>query len=445
MSNIENILAEILKSLHTSPLEAVKIPGIISTQHDGAKFVRRSVDRNILTLAEMMYEQYPEVRMTYLNEEWAAIVRLALAQTLPSLGNNINSFHFEARQLKQHLNEKIKKYISAYGDLKTVYGCWIFTPTPTEPIEIGPVRFEDKSSWLDRIFESGKISKVTHSRLSRAFTGKRLRRRKLPLEQRFEEIILHQISNAPMICEVKTHGLATDLAYKRAMIAANLALTSIALFWEKPSLTLERFRTTLDGDPRSIYRALIEPKKYEILNVKWEGQLPIYEISPDIWKDTYHDASRLLKIAGKMIDCWVNTTAHKQGSELLHTLSHSLFFFWKACREDNDILSIIEFVVVLETLASGRNKKGILELIDKRLGLNSSHKLGSGKTLNQIIKYIYSVARSRTLHGTNPEIYYDAGDTRAIVEQIARHCLVSCMTKAQDDSPDKDKGFLLTE
>ena len=447
MNNIENILAEIIKSLHTNPQEVIttrKLPGFISTPNDGPKFINESTERNIRKVADLMYYQTPNVRQTHLQREWRSIVRLALGQSLSPLGKNIDSYQVEAHQLKLRLKTNIKNYTPVYDNVKAIYGCWLFSPPPTEPIQIGPVHFEDKFSWLDKAFESEKISRITHSRLSRAFTGKRLKRRKSSDDQSHEEIIRRQISNAPMICEITTHGLSAKLAYKRSMIAANLALTSIAMIWGKPSQLLERFRTTLDREPRSTYHVLVEPKKYEILNVKWEGEPLACKMSSTAWNDDYNDAKCFLKIAGEMISCWTSTAAYEEASPLLRSLSQSLFFFWKACRESSDIVSIVEFVTVLETLASEQSKGGIFKLSKARLGISRKHKLTPKVTLNQVVDLIYGEARSQTLHGANPKLHYDWSNTRAIAEQFSFQCLIRCMIMAQDNWRDKDRKFLLT-
>ena len=447
MTNINKALEELIKSLHKDQLVAIevqKVPGLISTHHDGAKFIRPPVERNIIEIADCMYEQNPKTRKAHFQKEWRSIVRLALGQTLPSLSDSIGSYEIEAGKLKKRLNKKLKEYISLYGDLKAIYGCWLITPPPKEPIEIGPVRFEGRSSWLDRVFESKVVPGITHAGSSREFGGKRPKRRKPSIDQHQEEIIRRQISNAPMICEIMTHGLATELAYSRSMIAANLALTSIALIWGKPSLILERFRTTFDSDPRSTYHALFKPEECELVNVKREDEPSECKIPPKVWTAYYNDARCFLKIAGEMISCWTSTVAHQEASPLLQSLSQSLFFFWKACRESSDIVSIIEFVTSLETLAPEQSRVGIFKLIRARLGINQKDNLTTEKTLNQIIDEIYGTARSQTLHGTNPKLHYDWSNTRAIAEQISLQCLLRCMIMAQDNWYDKDTKFLLT-
>lgn len=447
MNDIENILADIIRSLFTNPRQAVRernIAGMISTGNGYHIYTTPQLEENIIKASRLIYNQDRKFRETHSLKEWQAIFRSEIGRSLPTQIDNKYCFNAEAKKLRRRLEEELTKYYSGYGDLKTPYGCWLFTPVPKKPIEIGPVRFEDRLSWLDRTFGYGVLSKTTHSRLSRAFAGKRLRKRKPSLDQRHEETIRRGISNAPMVCEVTTHGMATKLAYKRSAISANLALTSISLIWQMPSSILNRFRTTLNAEPCISYDFQISPEKQKIVSWNWERVLSPYPIEPHEWETYLQDAECFLKIAGEMIGFWASIRVHTEASPLLRALSQSLFLFWKACRENSDLLSIIEYVAALEALAPGRNKRGILQLIHKRLGLDGNQKLWSGKTLYQTMKEIYKTARSQTIHGPNLKLLHDWSVTRAIAEELARDCLVECMIMAQDNWHDKERNFLLT-
>ena len=446
MNDIDNVLANIIRSLLTNQSEIIgdrNITGMISTG-DGYLYTNQHIEENIINASRLMYDQNPKFRETHSLKEWQSIFRSEIGLALPSEIDTTDCFDAEVKNLKQRLEEVLDKYYSQYGDLKTAYGCWLFLPTPTNPIEIGPVRFEDKISWLNRALERNEISKTTHSRLSRAFVGKRLKKRKPSLEEHQEEIIRNRISNAPMLCEVTMQGLATNLAYKRSRIAVNLALTSISLIWSTPSLILKRFRTTLDADPRISYDYLFSPEKQEIVSRQQERLFLNCYIEPEEWEAHSIYAEQFLKVAGEMIECWTSTRAYSNASPLLRDLSQSLFLFWKACQEDSEILSIIEYVAALETLAPGRNRWGILKLIEKRLGLDRSKEYTQGRTLEENMDKIYSEARNDTIHGSDPKLLYDWSVTRAITEELARNCLVACMIKAQDNWQDKEREFLLT-
>ena len=177
------------------------------------------------------------------------------------------------------------------------------------------------------------------------------------------------------------HGLATNLAYKRSRIAVNLALTSISLIWSTPSLILKRFRTTLDADPRISYDYLFSPEKQEIVSRQQERLFLNCYIEPEEWEAHSIYAEQFLKVAGEMIECWTSTKAYSNASPLLRALSQSFFFFWKACRESSDILSIIEFVTVLETLAHKQGRRGLFDLIMARLVVEGRDKENQEKNL----------------------------------------------------------------
>ena len=446
MNNIENTLADIIKSLFTSPFEGIRkrnLTGTIDVGNGKSIYISQTVDLNILKVSRMMYEQNRNARETHDVREWRAIIRSAIGRSLPLEIDNTDCFEGEAKKLKRRLDEELEKYYSGYGDLKTAYGCWLFTPLPKKTIKIGPVCFEDRLLWLDRTFEHGELSKITHSRLFRAFSRKHLRKRKPSIDQHHEETMRRRISNAPMVCEVTTTGLATNLAYKRSAIAANLALTSISLIWPTPSSVLVRFRTTLDNEPRISYDFQIAAEKRKVVSWQWEGLLSTYYVGPDEWEAYYSEAGRFFKIAGEMIGCWTSTKISSEASQLLLSLSRSLFFFWNACLERNDLLATVKFASSLEALTYGGKEGGILKLIEARFNLSGDDEYAQNKSLNDIIKKIYRFARSRTLHGTNEAFLLDWSETRTIAECLARDCLVGCMEFAQNRWKGKETRYFL--
>lgn len=446
MNNIENTLADIIKNLVTNPLKPIRernLVGMISKGDGYYIYTNQQIEQKIIEVADRMYKQNNKVHETHLLSEWRSIFRTEFGRSFPSHIDNTNCFEAEAKKLRRRIEEELTNYNSEYDSLKTAYGCWLFTHLPKEPIEIGPVRFVGTHSWLDKALEYGEISKTTHSRLSRAFDGKSLKKRKPSHDAHYEEIIQGRLSNAPLVCEVMTHGLASNLANKRSTIAANLALTSISLLWPTPSSALKRFRITSDGEPRVNYKLQIASKKQEIVGWQVESPLSICHIEPDRWKTLYSEAKCFMKIAGEMIACWTNTKCYTEASPLLRALSQSLFFFWKACHESSDLLSIIKFVAALEALTHGRKKSGILELSKMRLGLSYNQNFAKNKSLNTIVSRIYSAARSKTIHGVNEELLHDWSETRIITEFLTGNCLVECMIFSHDNWKEQDTSFLL--
>ena len=448
MSNIDKTLEEIIRrttSDQPSMSDAQIFAKIKSKGNDELIVGNPPIKKQIISVADQMYEQNIKAQKTHNRNDFRVVVENKIRQYLSSQIKEVKCPADEAYCLKKFMRGEIEKHILGYGDAKTAYGCWLISPPPRQLIRIGPVCFEEKHSWLKRVYQHGEISKTTHSRLSRAFAGKRLKPRKPSHDQHYEETIRRQISNAPMVCEVMTHGLATELAYKRSMIAANLALTSISLIFKNPSIVRKHFQTTLDGDPLVNYNFLIEPGSQKLVSWQWMRQHLAYQITPEIWETTYEDARSFFKIAGEMIGCWCSVIDYEEASSLLRSLSQSLFFFWKACRESSDILSIIEFVTVLETLAHKQGRRGLFDLIMARLVVEGKDRETQEKTLNKVIDNIYGAARSKTLHGQNPKLHYDWSNTRLTAEQIARNCLLECMIMAQDNWHDKDTKFLLTD
>ena len=446
MSNIDKTLEEIIRrktSDQPNMSDAQIFREMISTDRDEFAFGKQPIKRQIISVADQIYERCVNAQKTHNRNDFRAVVENKIRQFLSSQFESLKCPVDEARRLKKFIRDEIEKHTVGYGDAKTAYGCWLISPPPNHLIRIGPVCFEDKHSWLNRLYQHGEISETTHSRLSRTFSGERLEPRGTSRDQHYEETIRRQISNAPMVCEVMTHGLATELVYKRSMIAANLALTSISLIFKNPSIIREHFRTTLDGDPLFNYNFLIKPGSQKLVGWQWTRQHRAYHITPKMWEAAYENAGSFLKIAGEMISCWCSVVDYEEASLLLRSLSQSLFFFWKACREDNDLLSIIELVAALEALAKGQKKEGILKLIEARINLSRDQEFVKSKSLKNFIENVYSVARSGTLHGTNDKILLDWSETRETTEALARECLVACMEVSQNNWKGKDANFLL--
>jgi hypothetical protein len=143
-----------------------------------------------------------------------------------------------------------------------------------------------------------------------------------------------------------------------------------------------------------------------------------------------------------MIACWTSTPAYNQASPLLKKLAQSIFFFWEGYRDENDLMAIVKFTAALEALGAQKSS-GIIKLVTVRLGKKADDKLVGDRTLKQVVERIYKSGRSRTLHGTNPDMLQDWSDDRAIAEILAKRCLVACMDCAEaNPSATNEDAFL---
>ena len=434
MSNIHRTFGTIieeLKDLASHPMrihteEEPRMTGWIDTGQGGSIVVNEIIDREIRNVADWLLEQNPQARATHSRKEWRATVRAAFGPALVQI-NEDESLDDCGQELKRFVETAVEKRIAGYGYRGTALGCWLFAESLVDSFTVGPVMFEPKSAWLDRALETRDISRITHRRLGRAFSGQSVRPRKASMDKVQEEYILHVLEKAPMVCTVTTQGLAPEVGQKRSILAARLALTSIALLWSYPSRVLDHFRISTDAGPRIIRTIPVAPGRRMVGGLRWSGMPVGFPMAAKEWGTVLQEKRAFFELAGKMIVCWTSTKAFDQASHLLRGLSQSLFFFGKACREESDLMSIAEFITALESLTGGREWRGILDLLKARLGMEDNTEVMQGKTLKQVVKRIYSTARSRTLHGTNDQLLHDWSTTREMAESMARHGLVSCI------------------
>jgi hypothetical protein len=321
-------------------------------------------------------------------------------------------------------------------------GCTLFDKPLAAPLVIGPVQFEPKADWLTRAEKIGQIDKRSHVRLARAFTGKVLHPGKDVHLALCERSIVEVLRDAQLACTVETNDLAPEMAQARAIIGARLAQTTIALFWCRPSHALEGFHLSVDHGYRQIRTIQFIPGKHMIVGWCLKGSPHGPHIDLADWTRLVNDARGFLDLAGRMIACWTSTPAYNQASPLLKKLAQSIFFFWEGYRDENDLMAIVKFTAALEALGAQKSS-GIIKLVTVRLGKKADDKLVGDRTLKQVVERIYKSGRSRTLHGTNPDMLQDWSDDRAIAEILAKRCLVACMDCAEaNPSATNEDAFL---
>lgn len=90
-------------------------------------------------------------------------------------------------------------------------------------------------------------------------------------------------------------------------------------------------------------------------------------------------------------------------------------------------MAIVKFIAALEALAQGQKAANIAALLKARIRFKKNAKVYADKDIDGVVDWLYSKHRSRTLHGTNPDILHDWSDARGLAEGLTRLCLVTCM------------------
>ena len=444
--SLQRIIQE-LCAIYPDPVRRLQkdgqgLPGLIYAGSGGSIATNEVMETEIRNVADWMFKQRPQARDKHSLKEWRSKTREAFGPALAQLDFN-RTLRENAKELKVDIETKLDEYSAGHSSRGRSLGCGLFSEPPTDPFAIGPVVFDTKSRWLDHALNNSDISKTTHRRLGRAFCGKKLEKRKSSLDSLQEDSILRVLSDAQMVCTVTTEGMAPELGEERTILAARLALISIALLWREPSKMLESFGLSTDHGLGVVRLIPVAPGTRMLGGSKVIGRPFGMPVSQKEWSSILEDEREYFELSGKMILCWTSPEEDKQASSLLRGLSRALFWFWKGCTEEFDLMSIVSFTASLESLTGGGQSSAIKKLVKARLGIDEGDEIVSGTTLNQVLERIYGVGRSRTLHGTNQDMLHDWSDWRAIGESLTRVCIVSSMEWCQKNKLESDIKSLL--
>lgn len=422
-----------------------KFPTSIHSQA-GDILINRKIEREISDIAQLILPEYPTASVEYTSKEWRFSVRSACGFALCTVQFDDN-MDDAIRSMKSIVKQEIQKLVDSKGILFQSMGCTLNLNPPEVPFVIGPVKFESTMIWLNHSQISEKIDKITRRRITKVFEGQKIGKRKPSIAASDEETIIEATSGYPMVCTVVTDRLAPELARKRSIIAARLAQTSFALLLNPlPSNLITQFSLSVD---HGSYAMTTIQFSREARSIGYESKLigmPTgVNLDWDEWLELAQIERNFFDVVGKTIEIWTSSSKYHCESSLVRCLSVSLYYFWDACQDTNDLMAIVKFVSSLETLTEGKKENGILRLAKARLSMNESDIYADDKTLRQIVRQLYRQARSRTLHGTNPEFAYDFTKTRTIAEHLARHCILSSI-RLVENNPDADNpDIFLTE
>lgn len=417
--------------------------GWITHSSGGQIVLSTKIDKEIRAVADWLREQRPSAKSQHTLKEWRNFVRSSFGDPLAALDLSARDEE-NGRKLKKAIEVAVDAAPKTAPILFMTIGCTLFEEPLPAPLAIGPVLFETKVDWLARAEKTEQITPKVRKRLERAFAGRRLAKPKDPWQKQNEDAILGVLKSSKLVCTVETRNLAPAMAEARAVIGARLALTALSLFWEKPSSTLEGFHLSVDPGSRKVARLLFVPSgKHVAGGSRLVGHDHGQSVRPQSLGEFLAKARDLLDVAGRMIECWTSTGAYDQATPVLRHLAQSLFFFSEGCREENDLMAIVKFISALEALAQGQKAAKIAALLKARIRFKKDVKVYADKDIDGVVDWLYSKHRSRTLHGTNPDILHDWSDARGLAEVLTRLCLVACMKWFIQNPTESDpKGLL---
>lgn len=418
------------------------IPPMIPAGDDRSIWVTKSIERNITALAKLLHAGDATLALRYTDAEWRSCVRSAIGPQLAKIDLDGDASANAATVLAA-VRATLSAPASIIEEREHAFACTLFGKIDTAPFAIGPLRFEPREDWLKRKTDDGDIPSDIADRVLAQWAGQTLERLTDNLSHWREEAIIDGVGHCPFVCSVKTAGYANDAGTDKALTAARLGLTMIALVWQTPSKTLEGFNLLYD---RSVHhqRALsFTPGKVTLPGSKLSHLPHGPTLKAGEWENELATRAPYFRVCGEILDYMLSADGSVARPNLMNTLAQSFIWFHEACRETVGLMAVVNFSAAMDTLACGRKSSGIRQLINTRLGIADTKPVfAGGPTLKAAIELIYSEGRSRAIHGVSKKIGHDWTSTRDLAEQLARLSLAMCVVWAAKH-PNEDDPELL--
>lgn len=378
---------------------------------------------------------------SYGNAELAKLLESALGLTLATMDIHAN-IQDNVDAIVNAFRDKIITQTENHKNKVFIFGCSLF-PKLISGFSIGPVRIESRLEWLEHKKQAKEISAITHRRLKAKWEGKKIAKRRSGNDVSKEKAIIDAVGEAHYIVSVTIKNFPDETGQEKALQAARLALTTVALLWNSPSDTLDGLNLNVD---RSFYH-----KKTLYLtddNLWGYGSKISHDphgpfVAPDVWEAELVKHKNLFSICGKVLDYMLTADGNCALPKTMNTLAQALTWLHAACREQNNLISIVKFAACLDALSCGGETSGIQKLITKQFGVPADKPVFKGGVpLAQTVNHIYGYGRSRTIHGNNEKFGHDWSTTRRQAEALARLCFIMCAeTAAKNPTVDDPEQF----
>lgn len=435
---IEDMLARLaVEQAKTEPLisadDPFQLPRIIQWGDGATMQISKVVDDLISDLAGALKQERDDLRKAIKQDEWRSLVRRTIGASLARA--SLMPPHDEAAAIVlQNLKAELRRQLPGPEQLEYVFGSTLFSCEDLPPFSVGPVLFERRADWAARKVAEGRLSPTTRNRLEKAWSGTKLRARKVSEEAHCERDLLDAIADAPYVITVQMLGYASDAGQEAAATAARLGLTSVALLWRHASKALEGFHLRYDPP---IHRrvGLVFGERRLLRASHMRKGLPFGpSVEPQTWEELLFEAETWLSTAGDAIAFLISPDDTGPRPEIFRALSQALLWFNAGCREESDAFAIVNFAASMDALCEGKGDQEILRLLQARLGVKPNDPINpKGASFKSVIDQIYKKGRSRTVHGTSLYAGHDRSVVRRQGEDIARFALVSCLDLVGDN------------
>ncbi len=453
MTNAVDLVTEIIRELiaiqDKPPRELVEerefpVPSMLPVGNERGIFTSKAIEKNITSLGRLLKAEDGSLARRYTDAEWNSAVRNAIGPNLASIDLD-DDIAANAAAVLTGVRSALAADPHAAEEREHALACTLFGRNDTAPFSIGPLRFEPRDTWLERKATDGDIP----SDLAMHITARWLGEDAATLEDNMAKLradaILDATGACPFVCSVKTSGYGVEAGKDKALTAARLGLTMIALIWQTPSRALEGFNLLHDRSVRHLSVLSFTPGKATLPGSRLSHMPHGPTLKPGEWEEELARRAPYFDVCGEILEFLLSPTGAVARPKLMNTLAQSFIWFHEACRETVGLMAVVNFAASLDTLACGRQSSGIRKLINARLGIPDTKPVyANGPTLKTAVDAIYSDGRSRAIHGTSQKIGHDWTSTRDLAEQFARLCLATCVLWASKHTTVDDPELLRT-
>lgn len=415
--------------------ENYPLPASLNIGDGDLIFITREIDQSIGALAKALMDQRdPSYRSRFSDRDWRRLAKQALGAAISDDAIRKMDQDHTAKVILSGIETQIDAWVDSIQEREFVFGCHFSKIPDLEPFSIGPVRFEPRAMWLERAHLEERVSRVSTSRISRAWQGKRLRARVSSRDASVEHSILRTVGDGDYICSVSIGLAGSEAGLQKSLIAARLALAAVALGFDQPSQALRDMVLVRDT------RLHLE-EHIEFSPSGQAGWRTAASFSPGVgwlteqqWAGLASDFEEVFDAAGQAIRCFTHGDKAVGKPRIMNALFQALLWFHEAATERVDAIAIVKFCSSMDALACGRRIKGISELIQSHFTVTSV------RQLDKDLKQLYNDGRSRTVHGTSDGLGHDWSSSKSRAEFLARGCLIGSLERiAKYGGPDDPK------
>ena len=405
------------------------------------------VDRSLREFSESLLDcDFSNHGSRFTDSDWHHMVRKALGNALCVELIGKTGAKETTQSVLAAITSAVERKIGDFEEREFTFGCHFADIPDLEPLEIGPVLFEPRDVWLERVHREGEVSKISRSRIERAWEGKRLCERVDSRDAAFERGILRTIGSGGYVCSVSVGLAGKKAGLQKALVAARLAMASVALTFEDASRVL-KFMVLVNDERRPSHNHIEFSSSREFRSETSlsfsPGGVPripggVHKRKEHGWRTVQNEFADQFASSGKAIRWFTHGEKEFEQPKTMSALFSALLWFYEGATETTDPMAIVKFCSSMEALTRGKGKEGIKSLV-------AVHFPDFDKSiLDAEVEQLYGKGRNPTVHGKSSHLGDDWSSKRAIAEHLARVCLLGCLKVAAESGSGADdpKVFL---